>query len=116
MPLPPHAPLQPPLSASKPYEGAAADVFTCGVLLYRLLVCTSRTQTESQSTASEVARLMKRPSCQRKRRTPPLSLLPVVTPSNGLLSAQYSLAGYDHLHSVRNLVLGLRAPAASLTL
>jgi serine/threonine protein kinase len=38
MPLPPHAPLQPPLSASKPYEGAAADVFTCGVLLYRLLV------------------------------------------------------------------------------
>ena len=39
MPTPPHTPLQPPASTSKPYEGAAADVFTCGVLLYRLLVC-----------------------------------------------------------------------------
>lgn len=38
MPSAPHAPLQLPASASKPYEGAAADVFTCGVLLYRLLV------------------------------------------------------------------------------
>ena len=38
MPRPPHAPLQPPASVSKPYEGAAADVFTCGVLMYRLLV------------------------------------------------------------------------------
>ena len=38
MPTAPHAPLQLPASASKPYEGAAADVFTCGVLLYRLLV------------------------------------------------------------------------------